>query len=244
MNYYNATHPRSWSAEPCRRRQSTQEPAASRFPRTSMPSRGNRRPRRPGPEAQSVWLHRLIRRSIDEHRADRAVSFACHWGVLSWALVHQRRLVGAGERTGARSRYRRACRAVQGRRRVLGTGAGEVPVHPVRLLSIRSAMAAGDLSSSCSWRCSSFRRNRRFWRIELLYVWIAALVAIGVLMWGGILGLPYVAQDQWGGLPITLILATFGLVVRISARGCWSHSADARRGLPAVKHGLRRCTSN
>jgi len=53
--------------------------------------------------------------------------------------------------------------------------------------------------------------NRRFWRIELLYVWIAALVAIGVLMWGGVLGLPYVAQDQWGGLPITLILATFGL---------------------------------
>ena len=53
--------------------------------------------------------------------------------------------------------------------------------------------------------------NRRFWRIELLYGWIAALVAIGVLMWGGVLGLPYVAQDQWGGLPITLILATFGL---------------------------------
>ena len=30
-------------------------------------------------------------------------------------------------------------------------------------------------------------------------------------MWGGILGLRYVAQDSWGGLPITLILSTFGL---------------------------------
>ena len=30
-------------------------------------------------------------------------------------------------------------------------------------------------------------------------------------MWGGILGLSYVPQDEWGGLPITLILATFGL---------------------------------
>jgi general L-amino acid transport system permease protein len=30
-------------------------------------------------------------------------------------------------------------------------------------------------------------------------------------MWGGVFGLPYVPQDQWGGLPITLILATFGL---------------------------------
>jgi general L-amino acid transport system permease protein len=29
-------------------------------------------------------------------------------------------------------------------------------------------------------------------------------------MWGGILGLPPVTEDNWGGLPITLILATFG----------------------------------
>jgi general L-amino acid transport system permease protein len=31
------------------------------------------------------------------------------------------------------------------------------------------------------------------------------------LMWGGIPGLPFVSQDRWGGLPVTLILATFGL---------------------------------
>jgi general L-amino acid transport system permease protein len=53
--------------------------------------------------------------------------------------------------------------------------------------------------------------NRRFWRKELALIWVAILALIGILMWGGILGLPYVAQDQWGGLPITLILATFGL---------------------------------
>ena len=34
---------------------------------------------------------------------------------------------------------------------------------------------------------------------------------IGVLMWGGVFGLPFVSQDRWGGLPVTLILATFGL---------------------------------
>jgi general L-amino acid transport system permease protein len=53
--------------------------------------------------------------------------------------------------------------------------------------------------------------NRRFWRKELALIWLVTLVVIGVLMWGGILGMPYVPQDQWGGLPITLILATFGL---------------------------------
>ncbi len=30
-------------------------------------------------------------------------------------------------------------------------------------------------------------------------------------MWGGIFGLSFVSQDRWGGLPVTLILATFGL---------------------------------
>jgi len=52
---------------------------------------------------------------------------------------------------------------------------------------------------------------RRFWRKELILVWVVILTAIGVLMWGGVLGMTYVPQDVWGGLPITLILATFGL---------------------------------
>ena len=52
---------------------------------------------------------------------------------------------------------------------------------------------------------------RRFWRKELLLIWLATLVVIGILMWGGVLGLRFVPQDEWGGLPLTLILATFGL---------------------------------
>src|SRR6185437_1687974 len=52
---------------------------------------------------------------------------------------------------------------------------------------------------------------RRFWRRELVLIWLVTLAVIGVLMWGGVLGLTFVPQDSWGGLPITLILATFGL---------------------------------
>ncbi len=52
---------------------------------------------------------------------------------------------------------------------------------------------------------------RRFWRKELLLVWVIVLSLIGFLMWGGALGLPAVEQDRWGGLPVTLILSTFGL---------------------------------
>ena len=55
----------------------------------------------------------------------------------------------------------------------------------------------------------SSRRN--WWRRELVLVWAGALALIGLLMWGGFFGLSYVSQDRWGGLPVTLILATFGL---------------------------------
>ena len=53
--------------------------------------------------------------------------------------------------------------------------------------------------------------RRSLWGRKLIAMWIGALVLIGVLMWGGIFDLTYVSQDRWGGLPVTLILATFGL---------------------------------
>jgi general L-amino acid transport system permease protein len=53
--------------------------------------------------------------------------------------------------------------------------------------------------------------RRSWWRKELVMVWATALVVTGFLMWGGIFGLTYVSQDRWGGLPVTLILATSGL---------------------------------
>ena len=76
--------------------------------------------------------------------------------------------------------------------------------------------------------------QRTFWRPALLGIWVAVLTVIGVLMWGGILGLRFVPQDSWGGLPITLILATFGLAFAFPlsvavALGRRSHD------LPAVK---------
>lgn len=75
---------------------------------------------------------------------------------------------------------------------------------------------------------------RRFWRRELLLIWAAALAVIGVLMWGGILGLPFVAQDVWGGLPITLMLATFGLAFAFPLSVLVALGRRSR-GLPAVR---------
>jgi general L-amino acid transport system permease protein len=52
---------------------------------------------------------------------------------------------------------------------------------------------------------------RRTWHWWLAIIWASGLAAIGVLMWGGVPGLPYVENGRWGGLALTLLLATFGL---------------------------------
>ncbi|MDH2052152.1 amino acid ABC transporter permease [Achromobacter marplatensis] len=52
---------------------------------------------------------------------------------------------------------------------------------------------------------------RRFWNGKLALIWIAGLSAVALLMWGGVFGLTYVENSRWGGLPLTLILATFGI---------------------------------
>jgi general L-amino acid transport system permease protein len=52
---------------------------------------------------------------------------------------------------------------------------------------------------------------RRFWNPWLALLWAAGLTAIGLLMWGGVLGLPYVENERWGGLILTLLLSTFGV---------------------------------
>jgi len=45
----------------------------------------------------------------------------------------------------------------------------------------------------------------------LLAIWAGGLVAVGALMWGGFLGMPYVETELWNGLPLTLILALGGV---------------------------------
>ena len=52
----------------------------------------------------------------------------------------------------------------------------------------------------------------QFWRPWLGLAWLGGIVLMGVLMWGGVLGLTFVDTEQWGGLPLTLILSIVGIV--------------------------------
>lgn len=52
----------------------------------------------------------------------------------------------------------------------------------------------------------------RCWRRPLAAAWVAAVALFLWLMYGGI-GLDVVATENWGGLPVTLMLTTFGLAL-------------------------------
>jgi general L-amino acid transport system permease protein len=75
---------------------------------------------------------------------------------------------------------------------------------------------------------------RRFWRKELALIWVVILAAVGILMWGGVFGLQEVSEDYWGGLPITLILFTFGIAFAFPLAVLVALGRRSRR-LPAVK---------
>jgi general L-amino acid transport system permease protein len=55
--------------------------------------------------------------------------------------------------------------------------------------------------------------DRRLWGRRLALLWLAGLAVVGILMWGGMLGMTYVVSELWGGLPLTLIFSTVGMAL-------------------------------
>ncbi|BBO78992.1 amino acid ABC transporter permease [Desulfosarcina widdelii] len=56
-----------------------------------------------------------------------------------------------------------------------------------------------------------YSRDRNRWNKALGWGWLAALAVMGLLLRGGLFGMPVVESTQWGGLPLTLLLSVFGL---------------------------------
>ncbi len=55
--------------------------------------------------------------------------------------------------------------------------------------------------------------DRRWWGMPIMIFWVVALGVIYLLMGGGSLGLSSVPENRWGGLPVTLLLTTFGIAL-------------------------------
>jgi len=70
--------------------------------------------------------------------------------------------------------------------------------------------ATSTLLLLCLWSLSAIRF---FWKPVLMFIWLIGLGIIAALMWGGVFGLPYVENERWGGLILTLLLTTFGLAI-------------------------------
>jgi len=75
--------------------------------------------------------------------------------------------------------------------------------------------------------------DRRLWGRRLAILWLAGLIAVGVLMRGGIFGMTYVETSLWNGLPLTLIFATVGMVFAFPAAILLALGRRSR--LPAVR---------
>ncbi|MCP3892517.1 MAG: amino acid ABC transporter permease [Desulfobulbaceae bacterium] len=56
-----------------------------------------------------------------------------------------------------------------------------------------------------------YSQNRKHWRKSLAYGWAIGLFSMGLLLKGGLFGLVSVESNNWGGLPLTLLLSVFGL---------------------------------
>jgi general L-amino acid transport system permease protein len=54
--------------------------------------------------------------------------------------------------------------------------------------------------------------DRRLWGTKLLLIWLLGGALAIALMFGGFLGMGYVETALWNGLPLTLILAVFGMM--------------------------------
>ena len=57
-----------------------------------------------------------------------------------------------------------------------------------------------------------FSRNRKHWKKSLGIYWTIGLIVMGTLMYGGVFGMQVVETARWSGLPLTFMLALFGMV--------------------------------
>ena len=74
---------------------------------------------------------------------------------------------------------------------------------------------------------------RAFWKPWLAILWIGVLGAFFAIMLGGVLGLSRVETDRWGGLPLTILLAS--LSVSMAFPIALVVALGRRSNLPAIR---------
>jgi general L-amino acid transport system permease protein len=151
-----------------------------------------------------AWLRQNLFSSIPNTLLTLIVGFLAFkalWGALDWGVLHavfQSNLDLCRDARGAG-----ACWGVvseKGRFIVMGRYPETEHWRPV----IATALMLGVVVMSCM---------PRFWKAWLPGLWAGMLIVYFLLMRGGVLGLTAVSTDQWGGLPLTVMLTVLALVL-------------------------------
>jgi general L-amino acid transport system permease protein len=159
------------------------------------------------PPARGGWIARLHQACFATPLAGAltlglvALLALAAWKLFSWGLLHAVFSTGGRGPEVCRAEGAGACWAVVADKlRLILFGVYPYAQQWRAALAVALLVGMHVLSSRPAW-----------WRPRLAVAWVLALAVFGALMWGGFAGLPYVPEDQWGGLPVTLILATLGL---------------------------------
>jgi general L-amino acid transport system permease protein len=89
---------------------------------------------------------------------------------------------------------------------------------------VATGLMVGGLVLSCM---------RAFWKPWLGLMWVAILAIFFTLMTGGVLGMEEVRTDVWGGLPLTVMLATLSIFLAFPL--CIAVALGRRSDLPAIR---------
>ena len=89
---------------------------------------------------------------------------------------------------------------------------------------VATALMLGLLVASCT---------RAFWKPWLLILWAVVLAAFFTLMYGNVLGLSKVETDRWGGLPLTILLASLSMAMAFPI--AMVVALGRRSALPAIR---------
>ncbi len=74
---------------------------------------------------------------------------------------------------------------------------------------------------------------RYFWKPALAILWVVVIAVFFALMYGDILGLSKVETDRWGGLPLTILLATLSMLAAFPL--ALLVALGRRSNLPAIR---------
>ena len=170
-----------------------------------------------------TWVRKNLF-STPANTALTVLTLALLWQVvppfLDWALV--RASWGPGEPERCRAAGGACWTLLVERHRLMLFGVYPYDQHwrPLLAMGVFVAMLATSARRAC-------------WRPWLAGAWVAAVAAIAVLMWGGVAGLVFVDTSQWGGLPLTLVIAV--LAIALAFPLSLLLALGRRSNLPAIK---------